>query len=134
MGTTFEIRSGVLAIGDPTMGMARYSVSLSPGLYRLMPKCLQPAPASVPTEPHRLINLDSPCIFAMEYSYLDDFEAWYHHVGAGCSYMLMTIIDQLQDFESSIGSRVAQYWEADLAVGNREGTYVLDPSLIKESA
>jgi hypothetical protein len=81
MSRIFDLKSGVLAIGDPTKGFAHYELRLAPGTYRLGPEAFLPAdrkedPAS------SLINLDSGCIFALDGAHAELFMQWYHQVGA----------------------------------------------------
>lgn len=77
------------------------------------------------------MDLDGPYLFVLDQKYLQKFEDWYHQVGGECSYMIHAIAGRLGEFESSSGTRIAFYWSADVASGNRQGRYVLDASGIQ---
>src|SRR5688572_14395193 len=42
---------------------------------------------------------------------LAGFEEWYHRAGNDCSYMVLTLIKRLSEFESVAGVRIGFYWE-----------------------
>jgi hypothetical protein len=133
VGQVFDLKTGVLAIGDPTMGLAQYSLTLKAGAYRLGPKAFR-RPVGKADSAKPLIDLDSPCVFALDAAHVPEFKAWYHRVGNECSYMVLTLEQRLPEFEAIIGSRVGFYWEEEIAGENREGQYILDPAKIIKQA
>jgi hypothetical protein len=48
--------------------------------------------------------------------------------------MVLTIVERLPEFESSLGSQVGFYWEHEVAGKNREGSYTLDVTKILKHA
>lgn len=133
MGHVFDLTTATLAVGDPTMGLARYPLALPAGAYRLGPRAFRRA-AGQANSSQPLINLDSPCVFALDAAHVAEFESWYHRVGNECAYMAFTLAERLREFETVVGSRVGFYWEHEVAGQNREGQYVLDPSRVFKQA
>lgn len=133
MGQVFDLKTGTLAVGDPTMGLAHYSLALPAGAYRLGSRAFRgvagPANSAQPT-----IDLDSPCVFALDAAHVDEFDSWYHRVGNECSYMVHALAKRLPEFEAAAGVRVGFYWEHDVAGENHEGQYVLDPARVLKHA
>jgi hypothetical protein len=115
------------------MRLAHYSLSLPPGAYRLGPRAFRRAagPADLARP---LIDLDSPCVFALDAAHVAEFESWYHRVGNECLYMAFTLAKRLPEFESTIGARVGFYWEHEVAGQDQEGRYVLDASHVLKQA
>lgn len=127
MGHVFDLKTGSLAVGDPTMGLARYSLALPAGAYRLGSQAFRRAAGqAISTQP--LINLDSPCVFALDAAHIAEFESWYHRTGNECSYMALTLAKRLPEFETAVSARVGFYWEHEVASQDCEGQYVLDPA------
>ncbi len=130
MGQVFDLKSGRLAVGDPTSGLALYQLSLPAGTYRLGPKSLRRVPGATAPEAQPFIDLDSPCVYALDATHVEAFEAWYHRVGSECSYMVHALAKRLAEFEAAAGTRVGFYWEQEIAGKGQEGRYVLDPARI----
>jgi hypothetical protein len=130
----FELKTGRVAIGDPAMGLARYSLNRPPGLYRLsgwaflMVDDLSTVPADA------IIDLNAPYVFVLDEGRLAEFERWYHQVGNECSYMVLAIVQRLPEFETAAGTRVGFYWEREVAGENFEGQYILDPDEVLEAS
>jgi hypothetical protein len=133
MSRVFDLQSGRLAVGDPTMGLARYSLSVSPGPYQLGNRAFRRVEDVRAIATEALINLDSPCVFALDDSHVASFEEWYHRVGNECAYLVLTIAERLSEFESVVGSRVGFYWEHEVAGKNREGQYTLDIAQVEKA-
>lgn len=113
------------------MGLARYPLALQPGSYRLGPRALRRVDNSkAASSAKALIDLDTPCVFALDESHAGEFVEWYHRTGNECSYMALTIAERLPEFEAAVGARVGFYWEREVAEGDHEGQYVLDPATV----
>ncbi len=128
----FTLETDSISIGDPAMGLARYSVSLAPGRYTLDAGALKPVDeadaieGSVPR-----IDLDGPYLYVLDTSKTEQFEAAFHQLGNECSYNLMVMQSRHEELESKVGSQIGFYWEADVAGTNREGTYMLDIAKVR---
>ncbi|MFO0796912.1 MAG: hypothetical protein U0804_05505 [Gemmataceae bacterium] len=133
MGQVFDLTTGTLAVGDPTMGLARYPLALPAGAYQLGSQALRRAVGQAdPAVPP--IVLDSPCVYALDAAHVAEFESWYHRAGNECAYMALTLAARLPEFEAAVGARVGFYWEDDVAGQAREGRYVLDPARVLKHA
>ncbi|MDX1632364.1 MAG: hypothetical protein R3234_10910 [Thermoanaerobaculia bacterium] len=124
----FEIKSGSLAVGDPTVGLVELDLGLEPGFYRLAAGALIPAVVG-----DSLIDLTNPYLFAVDASVQEEVEDWFEEVGEECSYQIRQIIDRLPELEEELGIRVSFYWETDLAGLAREGQYRLNENAIEET-
>jgi hypothetical protein len=135
VSNAFDLKTGSLAVGDPTMGFARYTLPLAPGAYRLGPQAFRYVAANSAVELGQpIISLDNPCVFAPDASHVVEFEAWYHRIGNECAYMALTLAERLTEFEAAVGARVGFYWEHEVAGYDREGQYVLDPTGVLQEA
>lgn len=128
----FTLETGSVAIGDPVMGLARYSVSLSPGRYALEMGALKQIDGTE-SEENRLplIDLDGPCIYILDASKIEQFETAFHEVGKECSYMMMEMQNRHKEIEQKTGAQIGFYWEEKLAGASREGRYVFDTTRIR---
>jgi hypothetical protein len=129
----FDLKTGTLAVGDPTMGLAHYSLALPAGAYRLGSRAFRRAPGQTDSA-QPPIDLDSPYVFALDAAHVAEFESWYHRVGNECAYMALTLAERLPEFETAVGARIGFYWEHEVAGRNREGQYVLDPARVLKQA
>lgn len=127
MGQVFDLKTTTLAVGDPTMSLALYQLSLPVGAYRLGSQAFRRATAEESSD-QPTFGLDSPYAFAMDAAHIAAFDVWYHRLGKECSYTILTLVERLSEFESAVGSRIGFYWEHEVAGGDREGRYILDPA------
>src|SRR5690606_10727599 len=103
MSPIFDLTTGRLAVGDPTMGLAQCSLALPAGAYRLGPRAFRSVDKSSAVEPvQSLIEMDSPCVFALDAALVEEFEAWHHRVGDERSHMVHTIAKELREFEGAV--------------------------------
>ena len=128
MEQVFDLKTGNIAIGDPTMGLVQYPLKRPAGAYSLEKGALSDESSDSDDAP--CISLDSPGIFVMDSSVAEAFTEWYHRVGNECSYMMLTIIERLPELQSAIGARVAFYWESEVGGEYREGEYTFDSSKV----
>ncbi len=122
----FDIKTGSVAIGDPTMGLVTYDLGLLPGRYRCEPGTLRR-----PTvEDKQTINLDGPYLFVIDGALADKFLEWYELTFNECGYDLIKIVMRLDEAAKLLGAEVGFYWEQTLSGSPQEGTYALETSLI----
>lgn len=124
----FEIKSGSLAVGDPTVGLVELDLGLEPGFYRLAAGALIPAVVG-----DSLIDLGNPYLFAVDASVREEVEDWFEEVGEECSYQIRQMVDRLPELEEELGIRLSFYWETDLAGRAMEGQYRLNENAIEET-
>jgi hypothetical protein len=126
MERAFDINSGSVAIGDPTMDLVTYDLALPPGRYRCDPGALRR-----PTVTDTLkIRLDGPFLFVVDAALSEKFLEWYHRTGIECNYDILKVAMRLGEATQFLGAEVGFYWEETLSGRAQEGTYALDSSLI----
>src|SRR5262245_54291181 len=126
----FDITSGSLAIGDPTMGLVQFDLQLPPGRYRCERGSLR-SPGSKDTQ---TIRLDGPYLFVVDASCCDQFLEWYHRTFDECGYDITRVAMRLDEAAEALGTAPGFYWEESLSGEAREGTYALEKSLIVKSS
>jgi hypothetical protein len=124
MDGDFDVRSGCIAIGDPTMGLPHYPLNLPAGRYRLQPGALREV-AGTKSAP---ISLDGPFLFVVDASLEAEFLSWYHRTFDECGYIVPRVVERLPEVEAKLGVRIGFYWEEELVGAAKEGTYQLDPA------
>jgi hypothetical protein len=122
----FDIKTGSVAIGDPTMGLVTYDLRLSPGRYRCDPGVLRQPTAN----DKQTICLDGPYLFAVDAGLSDKFLEWYRRTFKECGYIIPKLAMRLDDAAKALGLEVGFYWEETLSGKAKEGTYALETSLI----
>jgi|688.fasta_scaffold159125_3 hypothetical protein len=128
----FTLETGSIAIGDPVMGLARYSVSLPPGRYELEAGALvQVNGIDVEKDNAPSINLDGPYIYVLDAAKVQQFEIAFHEIGNECSYMMLEMQNRHHELEKRTGTLIGFYWEEELAGASREGKYVLDINRVR---
>jgi hypothetical protein len=122
----FDIKTGSVAIGDPTVGLVTYELRLASGRYRCDPGTLRR-----PTDDDaQKICLDGPYVFVVDASLADRFLEWYHRAFNECGYMIPNVAMRLDEAARALGAEVGFYWEHTLSGRAQEGTYALETSLI----
>jgi hypothetical protein len=122
----FDIQTGSVAIGDPTMGLVTYNLRLSAGRYRCDPGSLRR-----PTEMDaQTITLDGPYLFVVDAALTDRFLEWYHRTLNECGFEIPKVAMRLDEAAKALGAEVGFYWEETLSGQAQEGTYALETSLV----
>src|SRR5262245_55259102 len=78
----FDIKTGSLAIGDPTMGLVTFDLQLPSGRYRCEPGAIRPRTA----RDTKTITLDGPYLFVVDASLADKFLEWYNREFNECGF------------------------------------------------
>lgn len=133
MHEEFDIRSGSMLIGDPTMELAKFDLNLPPGRYRLKEGALMAINAGDALDPKK-IDLDGPYLFVLDASAESQFDSWYHEAGRATSYNIIEVVKRLPELEVRLDITVAFYWVADLFDDAVEGTFTLNPKAIERCA
>jgi hypothetical protein len=122
----FDIQTGSIAIGDPTMGLVTYDLGLPPGRYRCDPGALRrPTPKDAQT-----ISLDGSYLFVVDAVLADKFLGWYNRVFNECGFVIPRVAMRLDEAAKAVGAEVGFYWEETLSGRAQEGAYALETSLI----
>lgn len=122
----FDIQTGSVAIGDPTMGLVTYELCLPLGHYRCDPGALR-----VPTaKDAQTIALDGPYLFVVDAALTDRFLEWYHHTFNECGFVIPRVVMRLDEAAKALDAEVGFYWEETLSGRAQEGTYALETRLI----
>ncbi len=122
----FDVRSGSVSIGDPTMGLTKFDLRLPIGRYRCDPGTLR-VPSTKDTQ---TICLDGPYLFVVDAMLTDRFLEWYHRVFNECGFVIPALAMRLNEAAKAIGAEVGFYWEETLSGIAQEGTYALDAECI----
>jgi hypothetical protein len=122
----FDIKTGSIAIGDPTMGLVTYDLQLPPGRYSCNPGALRPRTA----KDVQTISLDGSYLFVVDASLSDRFLEWYKSAFNDCGFIIPKVAMRLDEAAKSLGAEVGFYWEETLSGRAQEGTYALDTSSI----
>lgn len=122
----FDIKTGSVAIGDPTMGLVTYDLRLPAGRYRCDPGALRQPTAN----DGQTICLDGPYLFVVDASLADKFLEWYHRTFNECGCIIPNVAMRLDEAAKVLGAEVGFYWEETLSGRANEGTYALETSLI----
>jgi hypothetical protein len=125
----FDIKTGSVAIGDPTMGLVTYHLGLPSGRYRCDPGALRRPTA----EDARTISLDGPYLFVVDGAFADRFLEWYNRAFNECGFVIPKVAMRLDDAAKALGVEVGFYWEETLSGRAQEGSYALETSLIIKS-
>ncbi len=122
----FDIKTGSVAIGDPTMGLVTYDLRVPPGR-----DCCDPGTLRRPTaEDPQTICLDGPFLFVVAAALADRFLEWYHQTFNECGFDITKVAMRLDEAAKSDGAEVGFYWEETLSGRAQEGSYALETSLI----
>jgi hypothetical protein len=122
----FDVKTGSIAIGDPTMGLVTFDLRLQPGHYRCDPGLLrQPTAKDAQT-----ISLDGPYLFVVDAALAERFLEWYNRAFNECGFVIPAVAMRLDKAAKTLGVEVGFYWEETLSGRAQEGTYALDVSLI----
>lgn len=78
----FDLLAGTICVGDPVMGLARYTVALAPGRYTLATGALVSPSAQTDCA---VIDLDGPYLYVVDASKQQVFEQEFHLLGNECS-------------------------------------------------
>src|SRR5262245_39912707 len=107
----FDIQTGSVAIGDPTMGLVTYDLRLAPGRYRCDPGALRRATA----KDTQTITLDGPYLFVVDAALTDGFLEWYHRTFEECGFVIPKVAMRLEEAAKALGAEVGFYWEQTLS-------------------
>ena len=118
----FDLLTGRLAIDDPAMGLATYTLSFKPGKHRLESSALRLVDGKAKHDQRTLVRLDFPCVFALDRRHVDEFKEWYHRIGNECSYNMLTISERLAEFESAVGCKLGFVGNTKLPVMIAKGS------------
>lgn len=122
MERDFDIQTGSIAIGDPTMGLVTFNLRLPVGRYRCDPGTLRR-----PTEKDaQTVTLDGPYLFVVDAALAEKFLKWYHRTLSECGFVIPKLAMRLGEAAKFLGAEVGFYWEETLSGRAQEGTYAVD--------
>jgi hypothetical protein len=123
----FEIKTGSVAIGDPTMGLVNYDLGLPPGRYRCDPGALRRPTA----KDAQTITLDGPYLFVVDAALTGRFLEWYHRTFNEGFFPIEADLRAAKDFGGLVEPhRYLRNHESALSGRAQEGTYALETRLI----